>query len=308
MKERVGVIDLGTNTFHLLIAEVGEGSMSIIHRERQPVKIGMGGINQGVIRDEAVARAIHCLQQFKKILDAERVSRILALGTSALRSADNGKDVIKAIYDATNITVKVISGDQEAEYIYHGIRAAMALGRNRSLIVDIGGGSVEFIIADRSQIFWKISLDIGAQRMLEKFHRHDPILLREQQSLYDFYEVALSPVAAAISEWMPEILIGSSGTFDTLSEIHCIRNGISYAEGKSESPLSLESFRTIHEEIITRNREQRLQIPGMIPMRVDMIVVASCLIEYLVDTFNFREIRVSSFSLKEGALATLVKT
>ncbi len=308
MKERVGVIDLGTNTFHLLIAEVGEGSMSIIHRERQPVKIGMGGINQGVIRDEAIARAIDCLQQFKKILDTERVFRILALGTSALRSAGNGKEVIKAIYDATNITVNVISGDQEAEYIYHGIRAAMDLGTTRSLIVDIGGGSVEFIIADCTRIYWKTSLDIGAQRMLEKFHRHDPILSREQQSLYDFYNAALTPVAAAIGKWMPENLIGSSGTFDTLSEIHCIRNGISYKEGNPESPLSLESFRTIHEELIAKNREQRLQMPGMIPMRVDMIVVASCLIEYLVDNFNFREIRVSSFSLKEGVLATLVKT
>lgn len=306
--ERVGVIDLGTNTFHLLIAEVSEDSMSIIHRERRPVKIGMGGINQGVIREEAVARAIDCLQQFKKILDTEGVSRILALGTSALRSAGNSKQVINSIQNATGITVEVISGDQEAEYIYLGIQSAMDLGTRPSLIVDIGGGSVEFIIADRSRIFWKVSLDIGAQRMLEEFHRHDPILSMEHQALCDFYQAALTPVAAAISEWTPEILVGSSGTFDTLSEINCIRNGISYAEGKPESPLSLESFRTIHEELIAKNRDQRLQIPGMVPMRVDMIVVASCLIEYLVDTFNFREIRVSSFSLKEGVLATLVKS
>lgn len=308
MKERVGVIDLGTNTFHLLIAEVGEGSMSIIHRERQPVKIGMGGINQGVIRDEAIHRAIHCLQQFKRTLDTKRVSRILALGTSALRSAGNGKEVIQAIHEATGITVEVISGEQEAEYIYHGIRAAMDLGTACSLIVDIGGGSVEFIVANHARIYWKASLDIGAQRMLEEFHRHDPILATERQALSDFYQAALTPVAAAIRKWMPEILVGSSGTFDTLSEIHCIRNGIRYAEGNPESPLSLQSFRTIHDELIAKNREQRMQIPGMIPMRVDMIVVASCLIEYLVDTFNFREIRVSSFSLKEGVLATLVKT
>lgn len=308
MKERVGVIDLGTNTFHLLIAEVGEGSMSIIHRERQPVKLGMDGINQGVIRDEAFARAVHCLQQFKKILDAERATRIMALGTSAFRSAGNGKEVIKQIHEATGITVEIISGDLEAEYIYHGIRAAMDLGTTRSLIVDIGGGSVEFIIADRSRIFWKASLDIGAQRTLEEFQRHDPILPGERQALHDFYHEALTSVAVAINEWRPEILVGSSGTFDTLSEIHCIRNGIGYAEGKPESPLSLESFRTIYRDLLAKNREQRLQIPGMIPMRVDMIVVASCLIEYLVDTFNFKEIRVSSFSLKEGVLAALVKT
>jgi exopolyphosphatase/guanosine-5'-triphosphate,3'-diphosphate pyrophosphatase len=204
--------------------------------------------------------------------------------------------------------VEVISGEQEAEYIYHGVRSAMDLDVKRSLIVDIGGGSVEFIIADRTRIFWKVSLNIGAQRMLEQFHRHDPMMPNEQQALHDYYREALAPVTTAMKQWNPETLVGSSGTFDTLSEIHCIRNGIRYDGEKPESPLSLESILSIHEELVAKNREQRLQIAGMIPMRVDMIVVASCLIVHLFDTFNFRKIRVSSFSLKEGVLATLAKT
>jgi len=308
MKERVGVIDLGTNTFHLLIAEIGEGAMTILHRERQPVKLGMGGINEGVIREDAIDRAIECLKKFKTIIDKKQVRRVTALATSAVRSAANGTTLIQAIRETTGIKAEIISGAVEAEYIYFGVQSAMDLGTSPSLIVDIGGGSVEFIIADRARIFWKTSLDIGAQRMLEQFHRHDPMHRTEQQALKNFYRVALAPLAAAMTTWKPIALIGSSGTFDTLSEIHCLRNGIPYKEGQPETPLSVESFHTIHAELLQKNREERMEIPGMIAMRVDMIVVASCLIDFLLNSHSFNKIRVSSYSLKEGVLASMMQS
>ena len=306
MKERIGVIDLGTNTFHLVVAEVVDGELSILHRERHAVKIGMGGINQNIIQEDALERALRCLLQFKEKLDQERVGKVVALGTSALRSAANGKVIIQTIKEKTGINVQIISGDQEAEYIYYGVRAAMDLGTRPSLIVDIGGGSIEFIIADSMQIFWKASVDIGAQRMLERYHRHDPMRPEERNNLNTHYHGALSHLHTAMQTFKPDILVGSSGTFDTLSEIHCQRNQPPYVHGQPESPLTLESFRAIHAELTLKNRAERMKIPGMIEMRVDMIVVASCLVEYLVDQFSFQKVRVSSFSLKEGVLATLI--
>jgi exopolyphosphatase/guanosine-5'-triphosphate,3'-diphosphate pyrophosphatase len=305
MKEKIGVIDLGTNTFHLLIAEFDKGSLSVIHRERQAVKLGMGGINQGLILDEAAERGIKCLLGFKEKLEKENVQKIKALGTSALRSAANGQQVIDLIKTRTGITVEIISGDQEAEYIYYGVRSAVELGNTHSLIVDIGGGSVEFIIASPENILWKASLDIGAQRMLERFHQHDPILKEELEALNQHYVASLISVEKAMSEFHPNVLVGSSGTFDTLSEIFCQNNRLTYHSGQPETPLTVEGFRTIHTELISKSRADRLKIPGMIEMRVDMIVVASCLIRHLIDRFDFQKVRVSSYSLKEGVLASL---
>jgi exopolyphosphatase / guanosine-5'-triphosphate,3'-diphosphate pyrophosphatase len=307
MKRRLAIIDMGTNTFHLLVADVEETGYSIIYREKVPVKIGKGGINEGLITSEGKERAMNALLYFKSKLESFQCRTISAFGTSALRNAKNGGEIIKQIKQRTGIEAKVISGEEEAEYIYKGVRAAVKLGVDKSLIVDIGGGSVEFIIADEEKIFWKQSLEIGAQRLLEKFHKHDPIRLNELKELESYCEEVLKPVFDKLSEYKPKSLVGSSGTFDTLSEIYCNQKNIDYSEDEPESPLTLESFYQIHQQLVTKDRTARLAIPGMIEMRVDMIVVASCLIKHLVSYYQFSKIRVSSYSLKEGVLASLVK-
>lgn len=305
MSQRIGVMDLGTNTFHLLIAEIDGGSFRIVHRDRKPVKLGKGGINQRTIRPDAIERAVACMKDFRIRLNEEKVARFRALGTSALRDAANGKEVITAIRKHSGIEVEVISGQQEAEYIYYGVRSAVPLGDAPCLIVDIGGGSVEFIIADQSTIHWKTSLDIGAQRLLEQFHRHDPITPDEVAALDQHYAAALSLLEGPMNQWRPRVLVGSSGTFDTLSEIHCAAAGIPYPVQQTETPLTVDSCRAIHQKLISKNRAERMQIPGMIEMRVDMIVVASCLINYLLNRYNFSDVRVSTYSLKEGVLVAL---
>lgn len=305
MEQKLAIIDLGTNTFHLLIAEYNNGSYIIAHRERIAVKIGLGGINQGIVQKKGIERAVNALKNFKAIIDQHSVSKIFAFGTSALRNARNADDVIQKIKLASNIDVSIISGDQEAEFIYKGVRSAMDLGNEPSLIVDIGGGSVEFIIASKNEIFWKKSIEIGAQRLLEKFQKHDPILPSEITELDQHFETSLQELILNLNKLNPSTLIGSSGTFDTLSEIHSIRQSIHYREENSETPLTHESFYTIYKEFISKNRAERLLIPGMIEMRVDMIVVACCLIRFLLEQHTFQAMRVSTYSLKEGVLASI---
>jgi len=305
MRERVGVMDLGTNTFHLLIAEIGESGFTIVHRDRRPVKIGKGGINRGVITQDAIDRALACMIAFREKLDEMKVVRFRAVGTSALRDAENGGVVLEGIRNNSGIEVEVISGQQEAEYIYYGVRIGTPLGEEQSVIVDIGGGSVEFIIGNSEAISWKTSLDIGAQRLLELYHQHDPMTPEELESLDQHYRQALAPVIEAMDTWKPKTLVGSSGTFDTLSEIYCVASGLPYSATQPETPLTVEAFLQIHQQLILKDRAGRMQIPGMIEMRVDMIVVASCLIQHLIHAFHFHKMRVSSYSLKEGVLATL---
>lgn len=307
MNTKLAIIDLGTNTFHLLIAEKQVDSFHIIHRDRQAVKIGKGGINRDMITTDGLARALKTLKDFKQKINAAGIAEIFAFGTSALRNAKNGSAVAQEIKKQTGIEVTVISGDQEAEFICFGVRAALNLGEEKSLIMDIGGGSVEFIIANDTTIFWKRSFEIGAQRLLELFHKNDPITKTEISQLNEYFSETLKPLIGIIEQLKPKTLVGSSGTFDTLSDIFCLEENINRNDDDRETPLTLEGFQKIRLQLVTKNRTQRMAIPGMIEMRVDMIVVASCMIDYLLKNYPFKKIRVSTYALKEGALAYLGK-
>jgi exopolyphosphatase / guanosine-5'-triphosphate,3'-diphosphate pyrophosphatase len=300
----VAIIDMGTNTFHLLIAEVDAGNFSIIHREHVAVKIGMGGINQGLITEAGIERAVRTMKSFKKTLNEFGIDNALAFGTSALRNASNGLAVADLIEKETGIKTEIISGIKEAEYIYRGAKAAIALGNEKSLIMDIGGGSVEFIIGNDKEIFWSHSFEIGGQRLMEKFQKHDPILPEEIENLFQFFSSELTLLFDALKIHRPNQLIGSSGTFDTLSDIYCMRNHLPLRD-LPETPLTINAFEEIYEELLVKDRAARMQIQGMIELRVEMIVVACCLIKFLLSNYSFRQVRVSSYSLKEGVLASI---
>lgn len=301
---RVAIIDMGTNTFHLLVAEKKAQQFNILFQDRIATKIGAGGINGGFITAEGQERALHALIIFKNKATELGVQKIIAFGTSALRNANNGQEIINSIHTKTGIEAKIISGDEEAAFIYKGVRQAVKLGDQKSLIVDIGGGSVEFIIANDSEIFWKRSFEVGGQRLVEKFHKNDPIIPEEVTSLTQFLEEALDPLFVELKKHDLKTLVGSSGSFDTLSEIYCLRNNIEY-DNEPETPLTIKAFEEIFQELLTKNRAARMQIHGMIEMRVDMIVAACCLIQLLLRRYPFESIRVSTYSLKEGVLAEL---
>lgn len=305
MENKIAIIDMGTNTFHLLIAEADEKGYHITYRERLAVKIGKGGITIGVITEEGIHRALLAMQSFKNTIDQQGVHQVFAFGTSALRNASNCNEVVQRIKSVTGIDSTIISGDLEAEYIYMGVKAAMSIDEP-SLIIDIGGGSVEFVVGDNDTIFWKRSIEIGAQRLLEQFQKSDPISKHEIQALDKYFEKALVPLWEVLERYKPSILIGSSGTFDTLSDIFCIQHDIHKSPEEIETPLTLSGFYELYEDLLRKNREQRMSIPGMIEMRVDMIVVACCLIRNILSVHSFNRIRVSTYALKEGVLSTFI--
>jgi exopolyphosphatase / guanosine-5'-triphosphate,3'-diphosphate pyrophosphatase len=309
MASRVGIIDLGTNTFHLLISEKTGESTRPLFQTSLPARIGKGGINQRLITQEAIERALGVLRGFRQKLDEYQVpaESTFAFGTSAIRNADNREEFCGTLLQETGIRVTIIDGSEEARYIYHGVRQALDLGTSHnSLIVDIGGGSVEFIIANQQQIFWKQSFEIGGQRLMELFMRTDPLAPADRKRLYNYFEEQLIPLANAVHQYAPAVLVGSSGSFDTLVDMdyhHRLGQGPPPDQHGFELPL--EEFYRSYELLLTRNHAERMALPGMIELRVDMIVVAVCLINYLLRSYSLRSMRVSAFALKEGVLAVM---
>lgn len=305
-QEKLAILDLGTNTFHLLIVGITERGFQEVIREKIAVKIGEGGINRSIITRTAKKRAIQAISQFFRIIKSEEVTQIHAFATSAIRSAANGARLIREISEKTGMEVKIISGIQEAQYIYAGVRQAVELGDSISLIMDIGGGSVEFIIGNTHTVLWKNSFEIGAQRLTDKFHRHDPVRTSDIIRLKKFLEKKLIPLKKAVEKYNPVTLVGSSGTFDTLIEIHQRKSGIERDWNITEHQLMLRDFYEIYNELISRNRDERMAIPGMAEMRVDMIVMSTALTQFILSDFGFSRIKTSTYSLKEGILYSIL--
>lgn len=298
---------MGTNTFHLMIAKVQEEDFEIISKEKIAVRLGAGGISEGRISDDATQRALEALKVFKSIIEKEHIDLIFATGTSALRNAKNGPEVAARIAETTGITVSIISGLEEAELIYYGVSKALKIGPHNAMIMDIGGGSVEFIICNEDKMLWAQSFEIGGQRLMDKFHGSDPITPDSRKLLHDFLETQLQPMFKAVKKYKPKTLIGCSGTFDTLSDIHRLKKGMFKYLDETELPLDMHSFYEIFDEILGKTRAERLLIPGMIEMRVDMIVVAVCLIHAVLKHTNIKKMRVSAYALKEGVLLDAIR-
>lgn len=308
-QETVAVIDLGTNTFHILIVEVKpEGSYRIIERLRIPVMIGKGGINQGLITEEGQQRALKALNQFADIIKQRNISHVRATATSAFRNAHNGPALVRRIRQETGIVVDVIDGNQEAEYIFRGVQEALSLDQESVLIMDIGGGSVEFILSSDQQIRWKQSFEIGAQRLLDRFDIQDPISAKNRDDLTAYFHETLTDLLKASEQWQPTTLVGASGTFETLCDILAHQEHLTVAADACELPISAGSFSAILQELLRKNRAERLAISGMVEMRVDMIVVAAWLIRFVLDQLRIKKLRVSAYALKEGVLQELIAT
>jgi exopolyphosphatase / guanosine-5'-triphosphate,3'-diphosphate pyrophosphatase len=308
--ERIAIIDIGTNNFLLIIAEKfadSQGiksnfSFKILHKSKVFAFIGRGGINQQVIAPDAFERTLNYLQDFKKTIDSFDCKEVRAIATSAIRNAKNGAELVEKVNQLTGIQIEVIDGDREADLIYKGVKSYLTIDET-SLIMDIGGGSVEFIIGKGEQIFWKQSFEIGAQRLLYDFQKHDPIQKSEVQALNDFLEKTLQPLFEAITKFPLQTLIGSAGSFDTIVDIYCVQTQIpNTLKEKKEFDLPLSAYFPIHQELISKNNQARTKIEGMLADRAEMIVVASCLIHFIVKKLEISKMRVSAASLKEGVL------
>lgn len=308
---RVAVLDLGTNTFNLIVAEKNESvAFQILHNSKLPVKLGEKGINHGNITQTAFNRGIEAIKNhFNTILDLN-ANTVKAFGTSALRTCRNGNLFINTIKELTGIEVEIITGDKEAELIYYGVRQTHPMDQGKYLILDIGGGSNELIIADKEQIYWKQSYELGIARLLEMFNPSDPLKNDEVLKIKKYLKKELSDLKKQMILYRVKTLLGASGSFETfVSMIWCesIQD-----ETKSELfprsiPVSLHDFNKLYDKLIRSTIAERRKMRGLEPMRIEMIVLACLFVKFILETYKLENIFQSNFSLKEGVIYQLFK-
>jgi len=303
---RIAILDLGTNTFNLLIAEKGEhGKPVFIYSKELPVEIGKGGIHKKEITAEATQRAIKALHKHRLKMDEFDIDEYYAFATSAVRDAQNGKDFTRKMRIETGIEIKVLSGEEEAGWIYEGVKYASVLGKECSLIMDIGGGSTEFIIADEKIIFWKKSYPLGVSRLYEIFYPADPLLPKKAE-VEKHISTMLKDMFEAAETFKPVELIGCSGSFDSFAEMIIYRTS-SDKKAVNGYEFPINEFEKLYDELIVSTVEERLQMPGLIPMRAPMFGYSAVLTDLTLKKLSLKRMRLSRYAMKEGIAGDLLR-
>ncbi|MBN2481897.1 MAG: hypothetical protein JXB19_09165 [Bacteroidales bacterium] len=307
---RISVIDLGTNTFNLLIVETGLGlDYKILYSNKLPVKLGRSGIDKKEIRPDAISRGLHVIERHLSTVSEYKTEKIYAFATSAIRSARNGEQFVNLIRERFNLDVEIISGEREAEIIYYGVRQAVRLEQTPVLIMDIGGGSNEFIIANRDEIFWKKSYPLGIARLLEKFKPSDPITIEEIEFISNYLEEKLVDLFDENKKYNIDTLIGASGSFETMvAMIRADDPGFESERGMLPEMhyIDLSDFENLYQKLINSTVKERKQMKGLEAMRLEMIVLATLLVKFMLQKLKVKHLIQSNFALKEGIIYQLI--
>jgi exopolyphosphatase / guanosine-5'-triphosphate,3'-diphosphate pyrophosphatase len=289
------VIDLGTNTFNLCIAKVSSNHIEILHSEKEGVALGLKGINDQTIHKEAISRATTTLRHFKDVCERFNVETIQAIGTSAIRDALNREELIDKIQREIGIKIDVISGTKEAELIHKGVSWTFSF-ENKAVIMDIGGGSTEFILADQSGILDLCSLDIGLSRLIQSRNFQDPLSLDDIKYVHNWFS---SKADVALHNFKATILIGASGSFETFYEMMYSKT---FPTNHQAIELDVEQVKDICNLLIGSTQQERETHPFIIPIRRKMAPFAAIKTLWIIDYLGITTVFVSPCALKEGAL------
>lgn len=295
---KAAVIDLGTNTFHLIIAEITAAGVKVIYKTNVPVRLGEGRINENIIIPEAFARGLKTLKDFKETIDQHEVAVVRAIATSAIRSASNGAEFVTAADQQAGITIEVISGTDEAAFIFNGVKATGIITQT-SLIMDIGGGSTEFIICDPEGQLWKKSYNIGAARLMQAHFHTDPISEDEKNAITRHLDQELADLKLVCANYQPKVLIGSAGAFETFAAMLLKDTDIKTI---NSAVLDIVKYKALSKQLVTSTHAERAVMPNLIALRVDMIVIAAILTNYILRELGLKAISLSTFDLKMGVL------
>jgi exopolyphosphatase/guanosine-5'-triphosphate,3'-diphosphate pyrophosphatase len=302
---RIAAIDVGSNSIHMIVAEAAvDGGITTLWRMKEMIGLGRASFPDRVIPREAIDRAIAALARFQQAAQQRQCEKIVATATSAVREAQNGGDFIERIDRQLGMYVRVISGREEARLIYLGVRHADVLGAGPSLIVDIGGGSVEFIVANSRRAFLLESRKLGAARMTASFVKSDPISGADRAALLAHYAKELTAVCGDIRKLRPVRAIGTSGTLENLALL-CAPSAGAHSNGNATQPtpvIERTAFSAVLDELTRSNSKRRSEMAALDEGRREQIVAGALLVDELFRRLKLRRIQICRSALREGIL------
>lgn len=303
---RIAAIDIGTNSVHMIVVQVrADRSFEVIDREKAMVRLGAGGLDGKALTPAAMASAMQALSKFKRLAEARQVDEIVAAATSATREAENGGDFLAAVEAQTGIRARVIAGTEEARLIH------LAAGYNTELtgptvVVDIGGGSVEITLGGGAEPDLARSFKIGVIRLTERFVRSDPLTSRDERRLVKHIERQIGEFVGLIVRRGFARVIGTSGTITSLGALATLEQGQAVGD-VSNLRVPARHVHKLRKRLVTLDQQERLQVPGLDPKRADLAPAGVVLIDTILRALGADEITLSDFALREGLVLDYIR-
>jgi exopolyphosphatase/guanosine-5'-triphosphate,3'-diphosphate pyrophosphatase len=302
--QRLAVIDLGTNSFHMIIAELHprNHTFTILDKEKDYVRIGSGKSDMKQLSPSAMERGIMALRRFKGL--AQRFQApVRAVATSAIREALNQQEYLLRVRRVTGINIEVISGFEEVRLIYLGVLKALPVFGKRVLLVDIGGGSTDFLLARRDTILYDNTLKIGALRLHQRFFAGKKITDVAIDKCRKYIRGTLNPVTRKIRRQRFDVAVGTSGTVETIANMIRIRRGLDSSYKMNSFTFNARELTDVVLEIVgIRDARKRARLPGLDADRADIIVSGGLILEQVIEDLGIKRMTVSEYALREGVV------
>ncbi|MGH9152738.1 MAG: HD domain-containing protein [Acidimicrobiales bacterium] len=298
---RLAALDLGSNSFHLLVAESRpDGSFVPVLREKEMLRLGEVVARTGRLGEEAGGRALEAVARFRALAEAAGVDEVVACATSAIREADDGAELVDRLRAEAGVDVRVISGREEAALIFRAVQASVLIDPGPALSLDLGGGSLEVVVGDATSMRWSASLKLGVGRLTAELVRNDPPKAGDLRRLRKRMVSLLEPVAARVGELEPALLVGTSGTFCDLARMVAAREAGAVPISVNQLHVGRAALESLHEDLVAQTASQRRKLAGLDARRAELVPAGSLLAVVALELFGFDEMVVGEWALREG--------
>ena len=301
--EVLAAIDIGTNSFHLVVARVGgPNAMEVLGREKEMVRLGSGAGELKHLTEDALDRGIQALARFREMAEAYGAP-VTAVATSAVREAQNQQVFIDRAREEAGVEVEVISGFEEARLIHLGVLQAVAVFDDQLLLCDIGGGSTELLVGRQGDTIAARSLKMGAIRLSQRFFGADKLAPAAVESCRRYVRANLAAFGRDVRALGFDVAVGSSGTMATLCAMAGARNEMPEPKTWNNFRLTRGDLKAVVKSLVKApSSEARAKLPGMDPRRADIIVGGALILEQVYEEFDIDSMVFSDYALREGVL------
>lgn len=299
--EKYAAIDIGTNSMRLLIAEVENGEIIKSFKDLETTRMGEGVDHTGKLTQGAIDRNLEALKRFNAIVRGEGISSIPVIATSAVRDAQNKDIFLQRAEQEAGVAVDVIDGDREAELGFAGVLHGLKEKGENILVIDIGGGSTEFILGNENGIQYMVSHNVGAVRMTEKCVVNDPPLSQDIHRLEEEIDQVILPTIMKLQERKIDRVIGIGGTATTIAAVH-LKLAIYDRDKVHNTDVHLEEVRNVLKSFLVVPLSERKKIQGLHPKRADVITAGTVILDRILTLLKIDEFRISEYDNLEGLI------
>ena len=301
---RIAALDVGSNSFHLIVVQVTTGGhFEVLDRAKEMVRLGESSLRTGIIRPEVFRRGLDALASLRRLADRHQPDALVAVATSAVREAQNGGEFVRAARDEVGVDIQVVRGHEEARLIYLGARGALDLDGRRAVLFDLGGGSLEVILADARECYFTESVKLGVIRLTEEWEASDPPTARDLAALRNRVRRALEPVISRVRAMGFDFAAMSSGTASALAEL--IQHDQDSAAVRT---LTTQSLAAIEQKLAALTIEERSRLTGLDARRADTILAGAIVLRAALELVGADAATVCDAALREGIVADYIAT